>query len=237
MKKLLLPKLLPLLSLIALTPLNAQTESNDNTPMNEGNQSPPPSPPKGERHGPMAQLSDAERAQLKAAHDKAIEQDPTLQEKMKGAYDAMEAARKEMNDAMIKVDPTIESILSKIISPKRDGKKEGAPHQGGKAPRTWKHDGPAGKGMANLSEAERQQVKALHEQVKNNPAVIAAREAMKSASTPEARRDAEKALHEASRDAMVKADPSIEPILEKLRPLAQPQQQAAEQSNSMPEAQ
>jgi hypothetical protein len=79
--------------------------------------------------------------------------------------------------------------------------------------------------MANLSDAERQQLKALHEQVKNNPAVTAAREAMKSASTPEARRDAEKALHEVRRDAMVKADPSIKPILEKLRPT---QQQAAE---------
>jgi hypothetical protein len=179
----------------------------------------------------MAQLSDAERAQLKAAHDKAIEQDPTLQEKMKEAHDAMEAARKEMNDAMIKVDPTIESILSKIMPPKRDRKKGEAPNQGGKAPRPWKHDGPAGKGMANLSEAERQQVKALHEQVKNNPAVTAAREAMKSASTPEARREAEKALHEARRDAMVKADPSIEPILEKLRP------QAAEHPNTTPAAQ
>lgn len=72
--------------------------------------------------------------------------------------------------------------------------------------------------MANLSEAERQQVKAAHEQVKNDPAVAAAREAMKSAATPEARQAAEKTLHQASRDAMVKADPSIEPILEKLHP-------------------
>jgi hypothetical protein len=228
MKKLLLPKLIPLLSLIALTPLTAQTEGNDNAPMNEGNQSPPPSPPKGERHGPMAQLSDAERAQLKAAHDKAIEQDPTLQEKMNDAHDTMEAARKEMNDAMIKVDPTIESILSKIIPPKRDGKKGGAPNQGGKAPHPWKHDGPAGKGMANLSDAERQQVKALHEQVKNDTAVAAAREAMKNATTPEARQEAGKALKQANRDAILKADPSIKPILEKLRPTQQPQQQAVE---------
>ena len=226
MKKLFLPTLLPFLSLIALTPLTAQTEGNDNAPMNEGNQAPPP--PQAERHGPMAKLSDDERARVKAAHDKAIEQDPILQQKMKEAQDAMEAARKEMNDAMIKADPAIESILAKIMPPKWDRKKGEAGNLGGKAPRPWKHDGPGGKGMANLSEAERQKVKALHEQVKNDPAVAAAREAMKSATTPEARQEAGKAIHQARRDAMLKADPSIEPILEKLRP------QAAEQPNTTP---
>lgn len=222
MKKTLLPVLL--LLPLAFTPLRAQMETNANAPMNEGN--PPPS---GDRHGPMAQLSDAERAQVKAAHDKAIEQDPSLQQKMKEAHDAMEAARKGMNEAMVKADPTVEAILAKITPPKRDGKKEGAPNQGSKAaPRPWKHDGSVGKGMANLSEAERQQVKVLHEQVKNDPAVAAAHEAMKSATTPEARQKAEKALQSASRDAMVKAEPSIAPILEKLHP------KAGEQPNATP---
>ena len=164
MKKTPLPALL--LVLIAFTPLRAQMETNANAPMNEGN--PPPS---GERHGPMAQLSDAERAQVKAAHDKAIEQDPSLQQKMKEAHDAMEAARKGMNEAMV------------------------------------------------------------HEQVKNDPAVATAHEAMKRATTPEARQKAEKALQSASRDAMVKADPSIGPILDKLHP------KAGEQPNATPAAQ
>ena len=222
MNKTLLPALL--LLPLAFTPLRAQMETNANAPMNERN--PPPS---GERHGPMAQLSDAERAQVKAAHDKAIEQDPSLQQKMKEAHDAMEAARKGMNEAMVKADPTVEAILAKITPPKRDGKKEGAPNQGSKAaPRPWKRDDPRGKGMANLSEAERQQVKVLHEQVKNDPAVATAHEAMKRATTPEARQKAEKALQSASRDAMVKADPSIGPILEKLHP------KAGEQPNATP---
>lgn len=144
----------------------------------------------------------------------------------------MEAARKEMNDAMIKADPSVEPILAKIMPPKRDWKQNGGANQGGKeASRPWKHDGSGGKGMANLSEAERQQVKTLHEQVKNDPAVAAAREAMKSAATPEARQAAEKALHQASREAMLKADPSIEPILEKLNP------KAAERPSATPAAQ
>jgi hypothetical protein len=228
MKKLFLPTLLPLLSVIALTPLNAQMEGNATAPMNEGNQSPPPPPTKEERHGPMSQLSDAERSQLKAAHDKAIEQDPTLQEKMKEAYDTMEAARQGMNDAMVKFDPGVEAILAKIVPPKREWKKEGWPNQGGKTLRPWKYDSPGGKGMANLSVAERQRVKVLHEQVKNNPAIVAARDAMKQATTPDARKEAARNLYQARRGAMVKADPSIEPILEKLRP------QAAEQPNTTP---
>ena len=228
MKKTFLPALLLApVALLAFTPVRAQTEPNSSALMKEGNP-----PPPGERQGPMAQLSETERAQVKAAHDKAIEQDPALQQKMKGARDAMEAARKEMNNAMIQADPSVEPILAKITPPKRDWKQEGGAKQGGKeASRPWKHDGSGGKGMANLSEAERQQVKALHEQVKNDPAVAAARDAMKSAATPEARQAAEKALHQASREAMLKTDPSIEPILEKLHP------KAAEQPNTTPAAQ
>ena len=54
--------------------------------------------------------------------------------------------------------------------------------------------------------------------VKNDPVVIAARQAKQSANTPEARHAAEEALHKASREAMVKADPLIAPILDKLHP-------------------
>lgn len=212
MKKTFLPALL--LPFIALAPLRAQMESNTNSLSNEGNPPPPPE----ERHGPMAQLSDTERAQLKEAHDKAIEQDPSLQQRMKEAHDTMEAARNAMNDAMIKIDPSVEAILAKIVPPKREWKKEGGPNSAGKEPsRPWKRDNSGAKGMGNLTEAERQQVKALHDQVKNDPAVAAARDAMKQATTPDARKEAEKTLQQARREAMLNADPSIAPILDKLQ--------------------
>lgn len=72
--------------------------------------------------------------------------------------------------------------------------------------------------MANLNESERQQLKALHEQVKNDPSVIAAREARKAATTPEARKEAEQAMHQAVRNAIIAVDPAVAPILEKLHP-------------------
>lgn len=72
--------------------------------------------------------------------------------------------------------------------------------------------------MATLTESEREQLKALHEQVRNDPSVIAARDARKAATTPEARKEAEQKMHQAVRNAMIAVDPSSAPILEKLKP-------------------
>ncbi len=61
----------------------------------------------------FANLSPAERQQLKAAHDKAM-QDPAVQ----SAHAKMRVAHKEFRDAMrssmLKADPSIQPILSKI---------------------------------------------------------------------------------------------------------------------------
>ena len=145
---------------------------------------------------------------------------------MEAARQAMDKARKAMNDAMIAVDPSVEPILAKIAPPKRGGGPGAGRPPGGQAVqgsatnavRPWKHDGPGPKGMANLNESERQQLKALHEQVKNDPSVIAAREARKAATTPEARKEAEQAMHQAVRNAIIAVDPAVAPILEKLHP-------------------
>lgn len=185
----------------------------------------------GERggHGPMSLLTPEERAQVKAAHDKAIADDPSLKQKMQAAREAFQEAREALQDAMIKVDPSLEPILAKLPKPgaggKRAGKKEwckgdsaGQAMNGssgaeeGYKPR---HKGPPG--LANLSESERSQLMAAREKAKSDPAVIAAREARKKATTPEARRTAEEAMHKTMHDAMIKADPALGAILEKLR--------------------
>ncbi|MFZ0434674.1 MAG: hypothetical protein WAL87_01680 [Chthoniobacterales bacterium] len=219
--------------------LGAQAQTDSAMMMEAGTPAPTPSPssssqPSAEgqsgkgpgQYGPMAQLSESERAQLKAAHDAAIQKDPSLEQAMEAARQAMEKARKAMNDAMIAVDPSVEPILAKIAPPKRGGG-PGPGHPPGNqagqgsatnAVRPWKHDGPGPKGMAKLTESERQQLKALHEQVKNDTSVIAAREARKAATTPEARKEAEQAMHQAVRNAVIAVDPSIAPVLEKLKP-------------------
>jgi Spy/CpxP family protein refolding chaperone len=62
--------------------------------------------------------------------------------------------------------------------------------------------------LANLTEDERARLRAAHQKALQDPAVQAAREKLK-----QARRE----FREVLRPALLKADPSIQPILEKLR--------------------
>lgn len=62
---------------------------------------------------------------------------------------------------------------------------------------------------ANLSEAERGRLRAAHQAAMADPAVRAAREKL---------RQARREFREILRPALLKADPSLQPILDKLRP-------------------
>ncbi len=69
----------------------------------------------------------------------------------------------------------------------------------------WRHDHEGR--FANLSPEERQKLEAAHQKAMQDPAVQAAHEKMR-----QARRDFEDTMHA----AMLKADPSIQPILDKM---------------------
>jgi Spy/CpxP family protein refolding chaperone len=62
---------------------------------------------------------------------------------------------------------------------------------------------------ANLTEEERSKLRAAHEKAMADPAVRAAQEKL---------RQARREFREVMRPALLKADPSIQPILDKLRP-------------------
>ena len=62
--------------------------------------------------------------------------------------------------------------------------------------------------LANLTDDERSRLRAAHQKALSDPAVQAAREKLK-----QARRE----FREVLRPALLKADPSIQPILDKLR--------------------
>jgi Spy/CpxP family protein refolding chaperone len=171
----------------------------------------------------MANLTEQERAQLKAAHDKATQQNPALEEAMKAARQTMEKARKDLHDAMIAIDPSVAPILGKIEPPKWERKgngPHGEPGKGGDGREGRRHATPPG--MANLTEQERAQLKTAHEQIKSDPSVAAAREALKTATTPEARHAAHESLRQAADAALLKVDPSLGPILEKLHQAGPP---------------
>lgn len=225
--------LLPL-SFLALVSLGAQEP-----PAPPTNAVPPPPPAPGTSPAPaatapgtpgrgaMGNLSEAEKAQVKAAHDKAIQQDPSLEQRMKEARQALDAAKKAMHDAMVRADPSVEPILVKMTPPPKPPAPN--PQAPGSAPSPVPAPAPVlspGKailpphpsvpGLVNLTEEERARLQSLHEQVKNDPSVNSARELLRTASSPSERSAAEQALHKARRDAMLKADPSAEALLSKL---------------------
>lgn len=214
--------------------LRAQEMPQSNTPSSNQEAPPPPPSPSGPGpRGPMANLSEQERAQLKAAHDKATQQNPALEEAMKSAHQGMEKARKEMHDAMIAIDPAVASILAKIEPPKWGGQGKGQHKGPGKAGDGYggqRHAPPPG--MANLTEQERMQLKAAHEQIKGDPSVVAAHEAVKTATTPEARHAAHETLRQAADAALLKVDSTLGPILEKLHQAAPTSASSSASSNS-----
>lgn len=210
----LLGSLLPDVHAQEMAASNSPASTQGNTP-STNQEAPPPSPAGPRPHGPMANLTEQERSQLKVAHDKAIQQNPVLEQAMKDAHQAMEKARKNLHDAMISVDPSVAPILTKIEPPKWDRPFHGESRKGGDGIREWKQHGPS-PGLANLSDQERTQLKAAHDRIKGDPSVVAARDAMKSASTPEARRAASHTLRQTVDAALLKADPSLGPVLDKL---------------------
>ncbi|MFZ0434673.1 MAG: hypothetical protein WAL87_01675 [Chthoniobacterales bacterium] len=80
------------------------------------------------------------------------------------------------------------------------------------------HGRHAKKDLANLTDAERQQLKAAMKQIKNDPQLVASREAVKEAQTKEARIAAMQENRKIRHDLLLKADPSLASILAKIRP-------------------
>ena len=148
----------------------------------------------------MENLPPEIRARFEAAREKAM-QDPAIQELKKKADTANDELRKAMRDAIVKADPGLADIIKERM---KDKVKDGKP---GEPP-----------GFANLSEADRQKLMAAREKAKDDPAVQAAETLKKDAKTPEERHAAMEQFHKAMKAALLKADPTLGPILEQLKP-------------------
>ncbi len=150
----------------------------------------------------LAMLTPDERAKLKAAHRAAM-QDPAVQAAKAQRDENRRAFRQTMRAALLKADPSLGPTLDKLRA---------ARGHGGHAMREGLH-----RRLAALDEAERARLRAAREGVKDDPAVAAAHAQMQRAATPEDRRQAHRLLAEAMRNAMLRNDPSVGPILDKLR--------------------
>ena len=144
------------------------------------------------------------RERFEAAREKAM-QDPNVKELKAKADAAGGALRAAVREAMRKTDPGLAEILKKNAGKKFQDEKDGG-KPGAERP-----------GPAQLSEGDRQKLMAARETAKSDPAVQAAEEKKKAAATPEDRRAATDEFFKAMRAAVLKADPSLEPILDQLK--------------------
>lgn len=146
-------------------------------------------------------LTPEQRQQFESAREKALA-DPEIAKLREKAESANRAFFEAMHKKMQEIDPGLEEIL----------RKAGGPHFGAGPHSRWK------KGFKSLNEDERQRLQAAREIALQTPSVQAAAEQRKLAKTPEERHAADKAYFDAMRTAILQADPSLQPTLDKIRP-------------------
>lgn len=157
----------------------------------------------------MENLTPEEQTRVQNAR-RATARDPAVVE-------ARRALMKAEHDAMLKQDPTLGPVLEKLRPGGGDGPGAGLGGQGKN--RNLALAAPArddGQGLAMLTPEERTRLSNAQRAARQDPSVVAARQTMQSATSPEARRAARQTMQEALRAAMLRTDAGIGPILEKV---------------------
>jgi hypothetical protein len=145
-------------------------------------------------------LSPDERKRFEAARQKALD-DPEIARLRENAESANRAFFDAMRRKMQEIDPGLAEVLGKAGGPREGvGSKRRPP------------------GLESLDEGERQRLQAAREIAAQTPSVQAAEQKRAAAQTPEERRTASEAYFDAMRTAILQADPSLEPTLDKIRP-------------------
>lgn len=161
----------------------------------------PGKPKWGKKDGPPGgapNLTREEAQRFQQAREKAKD-DPTvrsLQQAREAIDKQLEAA---MDAAMTAADPTLGPVLEKVKQSRgraRDMRDK----------------------FESLTPEQRQALKAARDSVKDDPTVVAAREKMKAAEGPEAKREAARELHQAIKAAIAKQNPALAPLLDQLGP-------------------
>ncbi len=143
-------------------------------------------------------LSPDEGQRLRAAREKASA-DPTIRS-LREQRDAIDAQLvKSMNAAVLAADPSLAPVLEKVQNARKRAR-------------------DVRDGFNSLTPEQRDAFKKARQAIKDDPTVAAARAKLKDASTPEAKHQAEQDLHAARKAALLKQNPALAPLLEKLEP-------------------
>ena len=184
-------------ALVGVAPGNLQAQTQASSERSDQPQAKKQGKPGGPR-GPMAGLDREEAQRLAAARDKAKE-DPTVRSLIEARDAVDQQLESAMNAAILAAEPGLAPTLEKV--------KQSRDRARGMRDR-----------FESLTPEQREQLKSARRAALDDPEVAAAREKMKSASTPEAWHEAGRATHEAMKAAVIKQNPDLAPLLEQLGP-------------------
>lgn len=157
--------------------------------------------PRNKHQGPRgegANLTPDEAQRLRAAREKAKD-NPTIKS-LREARDTIDSQLENaMDAAVLAADATLAPVLEKVKAARSRAKENFGRFE-------------------SMTPDQKQSLKAAREAAKDDPAVVTAREKMKSAQDPQAKREAAREFHEAMKAAMTKQNPALAPLLEKLGP-------------------
>lgn len=196
---------------LACSPLLLAQDST--TPQPSPSPSVAPANPGGAGGGPerrrgamFGNMSQEDREKLKAAREKAM-QDPKVQDAQENAKAANEAFQNARRQALLAADPSVGPILDKVQAALKSGTGTAA----GQGKGNGGFEGRGGWRMAQaldtLTPEEREKLKAAEQKIKDNPDLVSARDKKVAA---------DQLLASTLHDAMIAADPTIEPLLKKM---------------------
>jgi hypothetical protein len=158
--------------------------------------------------GPLAVLTPDERKQFQTAHNKAAG-DPKVKAAALGVQDAEKKFRETMGREIVEIDPTLKTVMAVMAKSRQDLGPSSSVPEGPQA----RESGP--EAFGELTPEERRRLHDATEKAMDQKAVRAA---------TDNKHEREKIFHEVTNAAMVQADPSIVPILEKVEKAARENQ-------------
>ncbi len=148
------------------------------------------------KFGRLDGLTPDEAKRLAEAREKA-KNDPTIRSLEEARKALEEQIQNAMRAAILAADPQLAPTLDKV-----------------------KKSGERVKGMRDrfqsLPSEKKEALKAAHESAKQDPTVIAAKQKLNAASTPEEKMKAGREMHEAMRAAVLKQNPDLAPLLDQI---------------------
>jgi hypothetical protein len=159
-------------------------------------------------HKIMEAIPEELRDRFKTARDAAMA-DSAIQDLKKKADEASDTFRSAVRETMVKSDPELAASAKKIADKWKENFRSGPP------PKDKRKQLESV--IQTLPSAEKDKFEKAREIARQTPAVQTAEAKMKNAQNPQDRQASAMEYHEAMRTAILTADPTLAPVIDKIR--------------------